>query len=41
MRDKVTDIDAILKELRKQGGDNAEYEVKECTNELSKDVWNQ
>lgn len=39
MRDKVTDIDAILKELRKQGGDNAEYEVKECTNELSKDVW--
>ena len=35
----MTDIDAILKELRKQGGDNAEYEVKECTNELSKDVW--
>lgn len=39
MRDKVTDIDAILKELRERGGDNAEYEVKECTNELSKDVW--
>lgn len=39
MRDKVTDVDAILKELRERGDDNAEYEVKECTNELSKDAW--
>lgn len=39
MKDKVTDLDTILKELRKQGSDNAQYEVKECANELSKDVW--
>ena len=38
MKERVTDLDTILEELRKQGSDNAQYEVKECANELSKDV---
>lgn len=39
MKDRTSTITEVLRELRKQGRDDAEYEVKKCEKDLSNNIW--
>lgn len=39
MKDRALNISEVIRKLRKQGRDDADYEVKKCEKDLSNDVW--
>lgn len=39
MKDRALNISEVIRKLRKQGRDDANYEAKKCEKDLSNDVW--